>query len=42
MKLEFSRYIFEKCPNIKLNENPNSGSRVVLRGQTNGQMDGET
>jgi hypothetical protein len=31
---EFSKQIFEKSPNAKLNENPSSGSRVVPRGQT--------
>jgi len=36
MKLEFSRQIFEKCSNIKLNENPPRGSRVVPYGQTDG------
>ena len=34
MKLEFSRHIFDKYSNIKFNENPSSGSRVVPRGQT--------
>jgi len=36
MKLEFSRHIFEKFPNIKLQENPCSGSRVVPCGRTDG------
>jgi len=30
MKLEFSRQYFEKYSNIKLRENPWSGSRIVL------------
>jgi len=34
MKLEFSRQVFEKYSNIKFHENPFSGSRVVLCGQT--------
>jgi hypothetical protein len=34
MKLEFSQQIFEKSPNIKFNQNPSSGSRVVPCGQT--------
>jgi hypothetical protein len=29
MKLEYSPQIFEKYSNIKFNENPSSGSRVV-------------
>jgi hypothetical protein len=33
-KLEFSRQIFEKSLNIKLHENPSSGSRVVQYGRT--------
>ena len=33
-KLEFSRRIFAKYWNIKFNENPFSGSRVVLPGRT--------
>jgi len=36
MELEFSRKIFEKHSNIKFNENPASGSRVVPCGQTDG------
>jgi len=32
MKVEFSRQIFQKYSNIKLHENPSSGSRVVPRG----------
>jgi hypothetical protein len=39
MKVEFSRQIFEKCSNIKFNENPSSGSRVVPCGQTEGRTD---
>ena len=34
MKFEFSRQIFEKSSNIKFNENPFSGSRVVQCGRT--------
>jgi hypothetical protein len=34
MKLEFCRQIFEKYSNIKFNENPSSGSRVVPCGRT--------
>jgi hypothetical protein len=34
MKLEFSGPIFEKYSNIKFNENPSSGNRVVSRGKT--------
>jgi hypothetical protein len=37
MKLEFSRQIFEKSPNIKFHENPSSGSRVVPCGRTDRQ-----
>jgi hypothetical protein len=33
---------FRKNTNIKFNQNPSSGSRVVPCGQTDGQMDGET
>ena len=32
MKLEFSRQIFDKSSDIKLKENPSSGSRVVACG----------
>jgi hypothetical protein len=39
MKLGFFRQIFEKCPNIKFNENLSSGSRVVACGRTDGQTD---
>jgi len=34
---EFSGLIFDKSLNIKLLENPPSGSRVVPWGQTDGQ-----
>jgi len=34
MKLEFSRHIFEKYSNIKLNVNPSNGSRFVSCGRT--------
>jgi len=34
MKLEFSEHILEKYSNVKVNENPSNGSRVVPYGQT--------
>jgi hypothetical protein len=34
MKIELSRYIFEKFPNINLPENPYNGRLVVPCGQT--------
>jgi len=34
IKLEFSRQIFEKPSNGKLNENPSSGSWILLCGPT--------
>jgi len=39
MKLQFSRQFFEKYSNIKFHKNPSSGSRGVLRGQTDGWTD---
>ena len=39
MKLEFSRQIFEKHPNIKFHENLFNGSRVVPWGRADGQTD---
>ena len=39
MKLEFSQQIFEKYSNIKFNENPYSGKRVVPCGRTNGRTE---
>jgi hypothetical protein len=33
MKLEFSRTMFEKPSNVKFNENPSIGSRVVPFGR---------
>jgi len=36
LKIDFSRQIFEKYPNIKFNENPSSGNPVV---PPDGQMD---
>ena len=39
MKLEFSRKAFEKHSNIKFNENPSTGSRIVPWEQTDGRMD---
>ena len=37
MKLEFSRQILDKSSNTEVDENPSSGSRVFLRGQTDGR-----
>jgi hypothetical protein len=37
IKSEFSRRILEKYSNIKFDENPSSGSRVVPCGLTDGQ-----
>jgi hypothetical protein len=42
MKLELSLQIFEKYTNIKFQENPSSGSRVVPSGRTDGQMERRT
>jgi len=39
MKPEFSRHVFEKYRNIKLHENPSSGSRLVTCRRTYGQRD---
>jgi hypothetical protein len=39
MKLGFCGDSFEKYPNIKFDENPFSGSRVVPGGPTDGQTD---
>ena len=36
MRLEFSRQIFERKVNINFYQNPSSGGRVVLCGQTDG------
>ena len=41
IKLKFSRQIFKKCSNIKFNENPSSGNRVVPCGRTDGRTDRE-
>jgi hypothetical protein len=38
-KFEFSRYIFEEYSNVKFYKNQCRGSRVVLRGQTDGRTD---
>jgi hypothetical protein len=38
IKLEFSRQIFEKYPNIKFHKNPSSWSRVVPCGRTDKHM----
>jgi len=42
MKLEFSRQICEKYSDIKFNENPYGGSRVVHCGRISGGTDGQT
>jgi len=42
MKLEFSRQISEKYPNIKFYKNAYNGSRVFPCGQTGKQSDGQT
>jgi hypothetical protein len=42
MQLEISRHIFEKKSNVKFNQNPSSGSRVVPCGRTDRQRDGRT
>jgi hypothetical protein len=34
MKIEFSKQIFEKYTNLKFNENPSNGGRVVPSGRT--------
>jgi hypothetical protein len=39
MKIEFSRQIFEKHSNIKFNEDPSGGSRVIPCGQKDGRAD---
>jgi len=39
MRLEFSGQFFEKYSNTKFNENPSSGTRVVLCGRTDGRTD---
>jgi len=39
MKHEFFLEIFEKYSNIKLDENPSCGNRVVRRGRMDGQID---
>jgi len=42
MELEFSQQIFKKYWNVKINANTSSDSKVVLCGQTDRQMDGQT
>jgi hypothetical protein len=42
MKLEFSRQIFEKCSNIKVDKNPPSERRVVPLRRTDGRTDRQT
>jgi hypothetical protein len=39
MKLEFSRQIFEKSSNIKFNQNPLTGSRIVTYERVERQTD---
>jgi len=39
MKLQYSRQIFEKYPNMKLHENPSCGTRVFPCGQTDRRTD---
>jgi hypothetical protein len=39
IKLDLSRQIFEKYSDMKFYDNPSSGSRVVLCGQTDGQTE---
>ena len=39
MKFDIFLQIFEKYSNIKFNENPSSGRRIVARGRTSGQTD---
>jgi hypothetical protein len=34
IKIELSRQIFEKCPNVKFHENPSNGSQAVPCGRT--------
>jgi hypothetical protein len=42
IKIGFCRQIFEIYSDIKFNENPSSGSRVVLCSQVEGRKDGQT
>jgi hypothetical protein len=42
MKVEFSGQIFGKYSDIKFNENPSSGSRVVPCGRRDGRTDRQT
>jgi len=42
MKLEFSRQVFEKCRNIKVDERPTSESGVVPCGWAAGRTDRRT
>jgi hypothetical protein len=42
MNYEFFQQIFEKCSNIKFNENPSSGNRVVQRERTDRQVDAKS
>jgi len=42
MKVEFSRYILEKCSNIKCLKTLSSGSRDVLSGQKDSRTERQT
>jgi len=42
MKVEFSRQIFEKYPNVSFHKTLSSGSRVVPCGRTSRQTDRQT
>ena len=42
MKIWFSRHVLKEVSNIKVHQNPFSGSRVIPCGQTNRQKDGRT
>jgi hypothetical protein len=42
IKLKLARQSFERYSNIKFNENPFSGNRVVLFGWRERQTDGQT
>jgi hypothetical protein len=42
MNLKFSQQMFEKYSNIKFNENPSSGVRVVPCRQTDVRTEGQT
>jgi len=42
IKIEFSRQIFKKYSNVKCNENPSGGSRIVVCGQRDRQAGSRT